>query len=114
MANNEQKTLLLNLVQLADKQYKEVLRRNKSGVADRGEVARYRSQLATKKASLLSLRYQKGELVRSLKELLPELNGKTVEVGKYSISKTVASVLSCSEKIRSHGNAPMQLSLIHI
>lgn len=110
VANNEQKLLLTNLVDLSKKQYQEARRRQKSGVADAGEVARYRSQWTTRKASLLSLRYRAGEIKKSLKELLPDLNGKEIVIGPYSVDRTVGQVLTCSAKIRSYPKAPFNLT----
>ncbi len=110
VANNEQKIALTALVELAEQQYQEAVRRSKSGVADAGEVARYHSQWTTRKASLLSLRYRRGGILRSIKELLPELNGKEIELGPYSVDATVQSVLACSAYIRSFPRAPFQFT----
>ncbi len=110
VANNEQRLLLEGLVKLSYQQFQEAVQRKKSSVADAGEVARYRSQWTTRKASLLSLQYQKGEIMRSLKELLPDLNGKKIELGKYSVPTIINSVLTCSAKIGSHQNAPINFT----
>lgn len=108
VANNEQKRLLKTLATLSNTQYKEAKLRQKSGVADSGEVARYRSQWTTRKASLLSLKYRSGEIMKSLKQLLPDLNGAEIELNKYNVEKTIGLVLACSAKIRSHKKAPFQ------
>ena len=110
VANNEQRILLSSLVKFAKRQYFEALKREKSEVADSGEVARYHSEWTNRKATLLSFEYQKGTIIRSLKELLPQLNGKKVEIGKYSIDATIQAVLSCSSKIRSYKDAPFKFT----
>ncbi len=111
VANNEQKNLLENLVELSRKQFNESKKRNKSGVADYGEVARYRSLWTTRKASLLSQRYQLSELFKTLKELLPDLNGRNITLGAYDVEKTVEGVLACSKKIRSYSDAPFAFTM---
>ncbi len=110
VANSERKRLLTTLAELAKTQFEEAKRRKKSGVADSGEVARYRSQWTTRKASLLSLKYQRGEIIKSLKELIPELNDKNIELAPYSVDKTIVEVLSCSAQIASYKEAPFQFT----
>lgn len=110
VANNEQKNLLTSLVSLAEKQYKDAVKRRKSGVADSGEVARYRSQWTTRKANLLSLGYRKSEILKSLKELLPELNDKEVVLYPYNVDSIIQKVLICTSKIDTYRKAPVQFT----
>lgn len=108
VANNEQKKLLSSLVNTAEKQYWETMKRKKSGVADSGEAARFRSQWTSRKANLLALNYQEGEILKNLKQLLPSLNGKKISITKYDVEKTVNEVLTCTAKIDSFIKAPFQ------
>ncbi|MCB9091468.1 MAG: TolC family protein [Halobacteriovoraceae bacterium] len=110
VANQEQKKFLEKLVTLAEKQYKEAKKRRSSGVADTGEVARYHSQWTSRQSSLLSLEYRRGEILKTLKELLPSLENKEIELGTYSVEKTVVQVLSCSARISSHPTAPLEFT----
>lgn len=110
VANNEQRALLESLVKSAEKQYKDASKRNRSGVADSGEVARYRSQWTTRKANLLSLNYQRSNLIKSLKELFPGLNGKEISLQAYSIENIRKKVLTCTGQIGSHKEAPFQFT----
>ncbi len=110
VAIEEKRKLLKSLVSSAEKQYKESVKRNKSRVADSGEVARYRSQLSSRRSSLLSLTYQRGGIIRTLKELIPELNGRNITIGTYSVPKTIKDVIICSAKIRSFPEAPEQFT----
>ncbi len=110
VANNEQQRLLSSLVDSAYHQYQEATRRQKAAVADSGEVARYRSQWTTRKASHLSLQYRRGEIVKSIKRLLPELNGKEVILPEYSVDNTIQEVLACSSMISYYKTAPLQFT----
>ncbi|MGH1469112.1 MAG: TolC family protein [Bdellovibrionales bacterium] len=111
VANNERHRLLGSLVKTAEKQYKESVKKKRSGAADSGEVARFRSQWSSRKADLLSLEYQKVDLLKSLKEILPELNGKAITMGSYSVEKTVSDVLACTQVIASHTGSPLKYTV---
>ncbi len=108
VANKEQKKLLSSLEKSAEKQYRESVSRKKSGVADSGEVARYRSQWTTRKANLLSLNYREGEILKSLRELIPELNGKKIVLDNYNVDKTITKVFICTAEIHKYKSAPLK------
>jgi hypothetical protein len=110
VSNNEQLNLLKAQVILSEKQYKESLRRRKSNAADAGEVARYRSQWSTRKSNVFSLKYKHRDLIKSLKELIPEFNGKEVVLGSYSIEDITSQVLACTKTIGTLKNVPYQLT----
>ena len=110
VANNERKRLLTSIVELSKKQYQQAVRRKKSRVADSGEVARYRSQWTTRTAILLALTYQKNEILKQLKHLIPDLNGKNVEIGPYNVEKTIIKVLACSAQINTYAKAPFEFT----
>jgi outer membrane protein TolC len=48
--------------------------------------------------------------MRTLKQLLPDLNNTEVVLGEYSVAKTVQQVLKCSEVIRSFKTPPLKYS----
>lgn len=108
VANEERRNLLTSLTKAAEKQYRESVRKKRSGAADAGEVARFHSQWSTRQSNLLSLDYQKSEILRSLKELLPDLNGKSISLGKYNVEGTIREVLACTEVIRMYPKAPFK------
>ncbi|MBT4761656.1 MAG: TolC family protein [Bdellovibrionaceae bacterium] len=110
VANNEQKVLLSSLVKMAEKQYQEVLKRNKQGVADIGEVARYRSEWTTRKANLLSIGYQRSTLLKAIKELLPGLSDKEIQLAQLDIKLAKATVLACTAKISSYKDSPLEFT----
>jgi len=107
VANEERERFLNSLVKTSEQQYKESLRKKRSGVADAGEVARTKAQWSTRQSSLLSVGYQKAQLSKTLREMLPNLKGKTIAPLKYSPGQIKADVLSCTTKIASLSSAPL-------
>ncbi|MCO4795443.1 MAG: TolC family protein [Bacteriovoracaceae bacterium] len=107
IANNEAQLITNELLSTAKKQVKQAEARFKNKVADSGEVARYRSQVAARSASLISLQYQQSSLTQSLKELIPELGNKNIILAKYNLDETVQNVLSCSTMLESKKESPL-------
>lgn len=110
VANREKEKLVGSLEKLAEKQLKEAKKRLKSGVADSGEVAKYSSQLSLRRANLLSLQNQKNKIIRSFKELVPELIHGDILLGAYDIESTRQEVLQCTQTIAAYLQPPVELS----
>jgi outer membrane protein TolC len=108
VAIEEKNKLLTGLVELSSKQLSEAQKRKTSGVADSGEVAKYQSQYATRKADILSLKYQRGNTLKSLKELLPEIQKMDITLAPYNVEEIIQSVLICTNEIRSYKEVPLQ------
>jgi outer membrane protein TolC len=111
VANNEQKKILDVIVDLSKKQYQDIRNRARSQVADAGDVARARSQWSSKEASLLAVQYSKSQILKEMRELLPNLEQKEVILLPYSLDQTVAEVLTCAAVIDSHDEAPTQFTV---
>ncbi len=111
VANEEKKILVESLIQTAEKQLSDALARRRSGVADDGEIARFRSQLSSRKANLTSLAYEKSEIAKNLRELLPELASKNIVIDKYDVAQTTAKVFECIGLINSQSSSPLDYSL---
>ena len=111
VSNDEQFKISTKLLNSAIRQEKEAVKRFKNSVADQGEVARYRAQVATRQSQLTSLKFQKQQIVRALRELLPELNGKEISLGEFTLDNTVDSVLQCVGMLKSKQETPLQYSL---
>jgi len=107
VANEERERFLKSLVKTSEKQYRDTVRKNKSGVADSGEVARTKAQWSTRQSSLLSVGYQKAQLAKALREMLPDLKGKTIAPLKYNSDRIRASVFSCTTAIATQPTAPL-------
>jgi len=106
VANNEATKISGRLLKTSKKQVDLAVKRLKSKVADSGEVARYRSQYSSRKASITSLRYERENLIRSLKELLPSMAAEDLVLGSYSIESAKKVVLRCTALIASHASSP--------
>lgn len=110
VANQEALKITKTLLASSEKQLKDANKRYKSGVADKGELARYRSQISSRKASLISLRWEKSQLQQQLKLLLPELSESEIELAPYDIDSTISTVLACSGTIQKFNKAPMDFT----
>ncbi len=108
VANNEKILITESLHKTAKNQAAQARRRRANSIADKGEVARYESQVAARKGSLLLLEYEKEGYLKQLRNLLPSLNGKDVSLGNYSLNKTVFQVLECTALIESKESVPYE------
>jgi len=111
VANNESRKLNASLLQTAEAQTKDVKRRQANSVADRGDVARSESQVASRRASLTLLEFQKDSIIRELREAIPSLMGREIQLAPYSIDETVDQVLACTALIGTHSKAPLENTL---
>jgi outer membrane protein TolC len=108
VANNEAQKITQELLVTANKQVKQAEARFKNKIADSGEVARYRSQVAARSASLISLKYQESSLHQTLKELIPNLGNKNIILSTYNLDETVTNVLDCSTILEKKKSSPME------
>lgn len=112
VANNESLKISTKLLATAESQLKDAKKRLRNKITDIGEVSRYQSQLAGRKASLLYLKYQREQAFEQLKTLLPELAKKELSLGNYSMEAVVENVLNCTMKIASMKEAPLDYTLM--
>lgn len=108
VATEESLKISETLLSISIKQVREAKKRLQSRIADRGEVAKYQSQVAARRANLNFFRYQKSEQLQALGEVIPALAGKDIKLSSYNIDRTVAEVLSCTAKISSINEPPME------
>lgn len=107
VANNEALSVSQNLLSTANKQLANAKKRFKDRVADSGEVARYHSQVSSRKATIIGLKYDRESLIQALKEMLPEISDQEVQLSAYNLDKTVGDVLACTALIQSKTHVPM-------
>jgi outer membrane protein TolC len=110
VANTESIKISTELYQAALKQESDAKSRYRSSVADLSEVARYESQVAARKSSLLYLEYQRESLIKQLKELLPVTLDKEIELDQYDLSNTIVKVLECTRLIGDSNKAPLDFT----
>lgn len=106
VANQESMLISEELLKTAQKQLIEAKNRLKNAVAEADEVARYEAQLASRQGTLLYLKYQKENLIKQLRLLLPDLSNQDIELGKYDLNKTVQEVLTCTALISTRLDTP--------
>jgi outer membrane protein TolC len=110
VANEEATKLTQELLKSSEKQVSQAKKRLRNNIADAGEVARYQSQVSSRKASITSLQYEKESYIQSLKELLPHIAQEEIALKPYNIDSTVQNVLACTARIASEGQAPMKFT----
>ena len=108
VANNESINITQKLIQQAEKQVNVTSRKLKNAVSDIGTLARVKSILSSRKGSLNSLHYQRSNLHRSLRELLPDLKGKPLSLESYDINKTVKKLFTCTKSLEELSSASME------
>lgn len=99
VANAEKLKISTRLLQQAEKQARDARQRKRNSIADAGEVARYESQVASRKGSVLLLEYQREQILKSLTDLVPSLNGQELNLGAYNVDKSIFDVLACTQII---------------
>jgi outer membrane protein TolC len=107
LANEESKQINEKLLKTAELQAKDANKRFKRSVADRGELARYRSQLSSRKASLTLLRFQGDVLQRQLRELVPEIAARKLNIQPFDLEAATVEVLACASVISSQDQPPL-------
>jgi len=106
VANSEARNITLGLLKKSKEQLAMASKRFKNRVADYGEVARYKSQVAARQSQLIYQNYQRENLILQLKEMIPALAGKQIALAPYMLDKTVGEVLACTSKIKSYPGVP--------
>jgi outer membrane protein TolC len=108
VANQEALGISEVLLKASKEQLAEVNQRFKNSVAEADEVARNKAQVASREAAILGFRYQREDLIRQLKNFVPELSGKEIVIGDYDIQKTIDRVLACTATIATQPKTPYQ------
>ena len=106
VATQEQITISQGLLETAQRQLQDTDQRRKSNVADSGDVARSRSQVASRKSTILLLEYQLETQMQQLKELVPEFANRNIVLKEVSLTKTISDVLVCTSLIQSQTSVP--------
>lgn len=108
VATQQSLDITQGLLESSKKQVVEAQRRFKNNIADEGEVARYRSQVASRQAGIISLQYQEEGLKKSLRDLIPTLNDPKLTLKPVNVGKVVLEVLQCTSTIAKYSSAPLE------
>lgn len=110
VANTESLKIHEELKDSSIKQLNDAKKRRRQSVADEGEVARYEAQVASRKASITLLEFQRQKIIEQLRVYLPSLQSKNIQVSQYNVDQTIGEVLSCSQFIGSQKSIPVEHS----
>ena len=106
--NEEAIAISEKLLDLSKIQDKEIKQRNKSGIADESDVARQSSQLSVKNFNIAILKNNRELLIRSLKELLPSIAAKEVQIKTPDINAETLWMQKMISKIKEQKTPPKQ------
>lgn len=104
---NEKLKISRQLYEQSQKQAQDAKQRLRSNIADKSEVAKYESQVYSRKGTILVLEYQRETVVKELKNLLPSLMKEDIELGAYGVEENINSVLECTAIIASQKETPL-------
>lgn len=110
VANEESIKLTKSLIKQAEKQVAITTKKYKSAVSDKGVLARTKSLLASRKGSLNSLEYTKSNILKNLRQIIPALGEKKINLKNYDINEITKKVLSCTDSISSLNDTPLDLT----
>ena len=110
VANQEALKISEELLKTAQRQAAEINLRFKNAVAEADEVARYQAQVASRQGTLLYLQYQRENLIKQLRNLLPELSSVELTLDQYDLGKTMDEVLACTATIATQTKVPYQFT----
>jgi hypothetical protein len=99
VANNEQIRISQLQLKTSEEQLKDAQARQRAGVTDSGEVARYEALVASRQGTVLYFQYQREALIKQLTMKIPSLYGKNISISGYNLDDTVFNVLSCTQAI---------------
>lgn len=89
------------LLKSAERQATDAEARLKAGVSDRGELAKYRSQVESRKGSLLLYQNEKEILLQEFEKIFSGFRGSQWTVGPTNKDKKEAEIEKCLVKIKS-------------
>ncbi len=106
VATEEQIKISNELLGTAKRQLADTQKRRQKNVADDGDVARSRSQVSARSATILLLEYQREAQLQQLKEQIPSLAQKEIKIAPMNLSQAVLDVLACTTVIQSRPVTP--------
>ena len=99
---NQSKTLLKSLLKTAEQQLNEISKKTRVGAADRGDLARARSLVSSRKTQLSLYEFQEIQIFKAIKRLLPSVS----EVDTGEQTESLQKALSCILEISQLENPP--------
>lgn len=100
IASDQSHKLSEELLKSAEAQLKDVLERSRAGVADRGEIARTKSMVESRKASLLLFEYEKEVLLQAFEKQLTGFRASDYVIDSAKAFASEKIVGQCLVQIR--------------
>lgn len=107
IANEEALKISKELLKKAASQASDSEKRYNAGIADSGEVARQKSQVANRKSEIYSLEHKENEYIKQLQELLPELANKKIVIADCDVNKKEIQISKFIKAIESNEQPPL-------
>lgn len=110
VAVEEQLKISKRLLATASEQVADAKKKLKNSIGDAGEVARYTAQFASRQGQVILLTYQKENLLKQLKTMLPQLGRDELVLAPYDLEVTQREVIECSGVIIKETEVPYQFT----
>jgi len=108
VANDLSMNISESLGKTNKRQLKMMRKRQKSGVADSGDVALFNSQVISNEADIEELRSGNLSLEHQLRTLLPGFKNEKLKLGAYNPNKALLEILNCTAKVIKHEETPYE------
>ncbi|MCE3010549.1 MAG: TolC family protein [Proteobacteria bacterium] len=96
------------LLASANEQLQDAMKRQSAGVADRGEVARYRSQVDSRNSSLLLFQYERALFLQAFEKSWKDFQSAGWTVDLKESDTQLPRVQQCIAAISSHAGTPLE------
>ena len=96
IANRESLNLAEGLLGSAKRQLVDSEARLASSVGNNSEVARLRAQVASRQNVIALLKYERVQLEKGLRRMIPSLGGQPIQLAKVDLEKVVSEVQQCA------------------
>ena len=108
VANAEQLKISRKLLQTAQAQLRDGLKRQGQFIADKAEIAKFRAQVSSRLSTIDSLEFQRELLYQTLKDQLPQLANVKMNLGPYDVPSKVTEILLCARNLTAYKTVPWQ------
>lgn len=106
VANEESLKVTNQLYDISKRQLVDISRRQRNKIADRGDVARIKAQVASRKATITALEFQRESMLRIIKSQLSLALNKDLKIQGYDIDGTIGKVMACIDIIGKQEKVP--------
>ena len=109
--NQESIKISEKLLKLSEKQFNDLKKQYKNKIAAIDDVERQRIEVATRNNKILSLQKSRELYLKSLRQLLPSISDKQIQLDIYDYNKIEYNLLKLIEFISLKDKAPKELTL---